>query len=328
MAARGAIPLPPVELVTVLFILMNDPEPEVKATATESLRSLPDSLLGNILNADIHPAIIRSLAHFHSGNENHLEKIALNPNTDDSTIAFLATLSFKRLIEIIANNQERLLRSPSIVDALGDNPLTGRSTIDRILSFLGLQTKGEQISGDPVSELEALSQREAEEMLLAMLGADAKHLAKKLIEEDAEINDEVKGNLLSLIGKMSVFEKIKLAMLGNREARGILVRDRNKIVATAAIRSPKITENEVESFAKSKALCDEVLRIIANNREWTKNYQVKFGLATNPKCSLPTAMKFLVHLQERDLRQVAKSKDVPGPIAAQARRILIQRGKN
>ena len=83
---------------------------------------------------------------------------------------------------------------------------------------------------------------------------------------------------------MTVFQKIKLARMGNKEARGLLVRDRNKIVATAAVRSPKITENEVAGFAKARNVSDEVMRIIARNREWTRNYKVKLALATNPKC--------------------------------------------
>ena len=44
MAARGAPPLPPVDLATVLFVLMHDPDPEVKSVARESLEGLPDNV--------------------------------------------------------------------------------------------------------------------------------------------------------------------------------------------------------------------------------------------------------------------------------------------
>jgi hypothetical protein len=115
--------------------------------------------------------------------------------------------------------------------------------------------------------------------------------------------------------------------MGNKEARGLLIRDRNKIVAAAAIRSPKITGQEVESFAKARNVSDEVLRIIANNRDWTRSYNVKLALATNPKCPVPTAMKFVNYLQERELRSIMRSKDVPTPISTQARRLLQKKGK-
>jgi hypothetical protein len=70
-----------------------------------------------------------------------------------------------------------------------------------------------------------------------------------------------------------------------------------------------------------------VIRVIAANREWTRSYQVKLGLATNPKCPPPTAMKFLNHLQDRDLRSIMKSKDVPSLVSNHARRILSKKGK-
>ena len=127
---------------------------------------------------------------------------------------------------------------------------------------------------------------------------------------------------------MNVMQRIKLARMGNKEARGLLVRDRNKIVASAAIRSPKITDNEVEGFAKARNVSDEVLRIISNNRDWTRSYGVKVALATNPKCPVPTAMKFVNYLQERDLRAIMKSKDVPSLISTHARRLLEKKGKH
>jgi hypothetical protein len=80
-------------------------------------------------------------------------------------------------------------------------------------------------------------------------------------------------------------------------------------------------------MAKARNVCDEVLRIIASNREWTRAYQVKLALSTNPKCPVPTAMKFLNFLQERDLKNIMKSKDVPSPVAMHARRMLQKKGK-
>jgi hypothetical protein len=325
MAATGAMPLPPIEMATVLFVLMNDADPEIKKTARHSLQNLPDSICDPVLVGATHPAVLGTMAHLYREQENRIEKIALNGATDDPTIAFLATLPSKRVIEIIGNNQERLMRSPAIVDALGDNALTGRATIERILTFLGVIDAAN--AEDDKFEQEELSEADAEAALLAILGSDAKDLAKQLAKEDSEMSEELKGSLSVLIAKMSVFHKIKLASMGNKEARGILIRDKNKIVAAAAIRSPKITDNEVEAFSKSRQLSDDVLRIISMNREWTKMYAVRYGLATNPKCPLPSAMKFLALLQEKDLRQIAKSKEVPGPIVGQAKRILAQRGK-
>jgi hypothetical protein len=231
-----------------------------------------------------------------------------------------------------------MLREPEIVEALGANPLTSRATIDRILNFLGLERPEAEAASDlslDTPPLEAtLSDVDAEATLRAILGDDTGGLAEELVEdreddakEPAPDPEDANTNLYALVQGLSVFQKIKLARMGNKEARSLLVRDRNKIVATAAIRSPKITDNEVVAFAKARSVCDEVLRAIAANRDWTRNYQVKLGLATNPKCPQATAIKFLNYLQERDLRGIMKSRDVPTAVATHARRILAKKGK-
>jgi hypothetical protein len=122
-------------------------------------------------------------------------------------------------------------------------------------------------------------------------------------------------------------QKIKLARFGNAEARSILIRDRNKLVSSAAIRSPKVGDNEVLTFAKSRAVSDDILRVIGNSREWCKNKSIKVALVMNPKTPVSTSMKFLGHLSDGELLSAMKSKDVAGPVAAQARRMLIKKGK-
>jgi len=320
MAARGALPLPPIDLASVLFALLHDPDPEVKELAGASLAGLPDGLCSAVLSGETHPALLSYLARVFAENEERLELIALNPHTDDPTVAFLAGRPCKRVVEIVANNQKRLLRAPEIVDALGSNPLTGRAVIDRILSFLG-----EAPAED--AERKEISDGDAEAALRAILGDDLGGFASELVRESEDGTEIESANLYALIQKMSVFQKIKLARLGNKEARGLLVRDRNKVVAIAAITNPKVTENEAIGIAQSRNVHDEVLRVVSRNREWTRAYPVKLALAMNPKCAPPTAMTFVNHLHERDLKNIMRSKDVARSIATHARRILMKKGK-
>ncbi len=326
MASRGALPLSPIDLATVLFALMHDPDPEVKSTARDSLENLPDNVLTTVCSGEAHPALLSHLAHALKDNEARVELIALNASAEDSTIAFLGTLPYKRVVDIVSNNQERMMRAPEIVDALGGNPLTGRSVIERILNFLGMEEPdaGPEAAG-PISDADA------EAALRAVLGADLGDFARNLVEESGEEGaEEAKkqsGNLYSLVQRMSVFQKIKLARIGNKEARGLLIRDRNKVVAVAAVSSPKMTDNEVVGIAQSRSVSDEVLRIVATNRQWTRNYKVKLALSTNPKTPQPTAMKFVNFLQDNDLKSIVKSKDVPTVISTHARRILMKKGK-
>jgi hypothetical protein len=326
MAARGALPLPPIELATVLFALIHDPDAEVKSVAGESLAGLPASVLEPVLSGPAHPALLSYLAHAFRESEERLERIALNAATDDDTVARLAACPYKRIVEIVSNNQERLARCPAIVEALGANPLTGRSVIDRILSFLGVPVRDDDAE---FAAPDDLSEDAAVAALRAVLGDELGHFAQELVREGGGSGDEEQNeaNLYALIQKLSVVQKVKLARLGNAQARGLLIRDRNKIVSTAAIQSPKITDNEVVGYAQSRNLSDEVLRVIASNRLWTRNYKVKLSLVYNPKCPQMMALKFVPHLHESDLRGLMRSKDVHANVAAQARRLLSKKGK-
>jgi hypothetical protein len=329
MASRGALPLQPLELATVLFALMHDDDAEVKATARDSLEGLPDTVIEVVLTAPAHPALLDHLARAFTSSESRLERIALNPATADGTCAFLAAQPYLSIVEIVANNQQRLMRSPAIVEALGANPLTGRSVIERILAFLGVPApaRDEEDDGPPPIPVEEVSEEEARAALEVVLGASFAALVDEQAEPVADQELEQGGSLYSLIQNLSVFQKIKLGRAGNKEARSLLVRDRNKIVAIAAVTSPKITEQELLSIAQSRNVSDEVIRIVSRNKDATRSYQVKLALATNPKTQQATAMKFVNYLQDKDLQKLMKSKDVPSVIATHARRLLTRKGK-
>jgi hypothetical protein len=322
MAARGALPLEPLDLATLLFALCHDPEQEVQSQARESLAKLPEEILNPTLRGPAHPALLAHLAQFHRENETFCQTIALNPATSDQTVAFLATLPLRSVVEIVSNNQERMQREGKIVDALGENPLTGRAVIERILSFLGIATTDEEedtTNREPTEE-------EATRAVLAVLGDQSISTAKLLTSEEDSDEETSGDSIFAAIQKMSVMQKIKLARIGGKEARTLLIKDRNKVVAMSAIQSPKITETEVISIAQSRSVSDEILRMIANNKEWTRSYPVKLALTTNPKTPLPQAIKFLNYLQDRDLRALMKSKDVSSAISSHARRLLDKKG--
>ncbi|MFQ5697300.1 MAG: hypothetical protein ACE5IL_03325 [Myxococcota bacterium] len=324
MAARGALPLPPAEVALVVFALTFDPEAEVKERALETLRTLPDPIVDALVGEALHPGLLALLAEIHREHAGRLERIALNPATSDETLCFLATLPHPNVVDAISHNQARLVACDALLESLGENPLTGAATIERILEFLGRE-RGE-IPAAPVSETAAEDPAADPESEAAAALPEVLLTESEPPLHESE-RDERSRNLQSLIAEMSVVEKVKLARLGNAEARGLLVRDRNRIVATAAIRSPKLSENEVTHYAKSRNVSDDVLRILAHSREWTRSYPVKLALCTNPKTPIPAAIKFINYLTDRDLKAIMKSRDVPGPVSQQARRILMRKGK-
>jgi hypothetical protein len=132
-------------------------------------------------------------------------------------------------------------------------------------------------------------------------------------------------SLYAQILGMSIGQKIKLALRGNGDARTILLRDGSKLVRRFVLMNPRINDTEIVAITRNKTIDEDLLRIISDKREWLRLYQVRVGLATNPKTSLPLAIKLVGTLDERDIRQISKSKNVQQGVAAQARRLLFQK---
>ena len=125
-----------------------------------------------------------------------------------------------------------------------------------------------------------------------------------------------------VLANLPVIERMKLAMRGTREQRGQLIRDSNRLVAAAVLSSPKLTEAEIEAFAKMANLSEDVLRVIALNRAWVKNYNVVSALTRNPKVPTALAMGFLQRLNDRDLKKLAIDRNVSEPVRLAARKFV------
>lgn len=345
LAARGSVPLPPVHLSIALFFLGNIGDDEMKAAANGTLLGLPEGIRKTIVEApDSHPMIIDFLVRPLEPESPLLESAALNKVTHDETIEYLAAIPIKRLVDIIGQNQIRIIRHPPIVDVLGNNPMTSQALIRRLVQFLALQTgaitkeeaKKQRTTfvSDPdmAKEEEYYTDEDMMDMEVTLPEgfespwADSSDLPSEFMEEsEGEMSEDETLNMSAKIADMSISQKIKAAMMGNKEARGILVRDTNKIISSTALNSPRITDGEIEVFSKSRGMSDDIIRQIANNREWTRNYMVKVNLVNNSKTPFQTALKFLNFLTNRDLTQAARSKMIPSSVAGSAKKLISKR---
>jgi regulator of extracellular matrix RemA (YlzA/DUF370 family) len=127
--------------------------------------------------------------------------------------------------------------------------------------------------------------------------------------------------LIRRIMLMTVKDRIKLAMKGDREARAILIRDSNKVVVTAVIHNPRITDHEVENIASMRTVFDEVLRLIALNRAWARAYPIIHNLARNPRTPIATAMSILPRIRSKDLKNISQNRNVSEAVRRQAFRL-------
>lgn len=147
--------------------------------------------------------------------------------------------------------------------------------------------------------------------------------ASKRKELDTEAVQESEFvNLFQQVQQMKVSEKIQLALKGNKEARALLLKDSNKQVILAVLNSPRLTEQEVESIAQSKNVSEDILRVVANNRNWMKNYGIIVGLVNNPKTPVGLSLGFIKNLKPKELNNLAKNKGVPEVIRSSAGKFL------
>lgn len=127
-----------------------------------------------------------------------------------------------------------------------------------------------------------------------------------------------------VLSSLSIVERMKLAMKGTREQRSQLIRDSNRMVATAVLSSPKLTDAEIEAFTKMGNVSEDVLRIIGTNRSWLKNYGVTLGLVKNPKTPPGLSMQLINRLSERDVKMLAVDRNVPEALRLVARKLMVK----
>lgn len=162
--------------------------------------------------------------------------------------------------------------------------------------------------------------------LLEVREEDAAQFPRELIvERDEEYTAAQRENLYQMIIGMSVPQKIRLAMLGNREARKMLAHDRNQMIPKAVLRSPKLTDNEILTFAQERSTPEDIILAICKNRTWLKKYQIKLALVSNPKTPLSIAVQFLDHLHDKDLQALSRDKNIPSALAQIAWQVFNKR---
>jgi hypothetical protein len=342
MAATGIAPgVRPAELLALLVLFSRSDRSGVRAAAQKTLAAPPEQLVAGAITTDLHPAVIDALARACLERRDVLEKILAMPRVEMETVEEVAKHGSEAVTELIATNEERLLGHPRIIERLYLNKNTRMSTADRLIDLAvrnGVVLTGIAAFKEVTVALqnELIPQPSDEPTPDDVLFQETEQVARSLEtppdvdthHEDDEGKERLKEQFLPLykrLGAMTMSQKIRRAMLGTKEERMLLVRDSNRVVSGAAIRSPMMQEAEVVLISRNKNIGDEVLRVISTTPEWLKSYSVKKNLVENPKTPVTVATRLVQHLREADLRNVAKSKNVTGPVKDAARRHLDRR---
>ncbi len=370
-AARGLLPLPQSDLLEVLVALSSSDDSELSDAACETLQAeSSEDLLYAAKAEDTAPSVLAYLATVKGGARELYEASILNNKTPDNALARLAASATDgSLLELIAVNQQRLVRFPDIIEAILANPARSSEADRRARETRQEFFEKERGARQIAEELRARGKIAAAEFfesaeLTTATGQvsleDAWVIAEHIEVTDDDIDDawlpperyeelvtetaeeiaaniqriieheriEAAGDLsverISLIRRimlMNTRDRMKLAMKGDREARGVLIRDSNKVVASAVINNPRITEHEVEKIAAMRTVSDEVLRLIALNRGWARSYGIIHSLARNPRTPIPTVVGLLNRIRTKDLLALSQNRNVSDAVRRQAMRL-------
>lgn len=324
---QGIMPLETEELVEALFLICSEDE-SLLELAGETYEGLPDAFKKTFFeDRDLTPDL---LAFFLIRMEQPVEALSsmlLNPALPAPAIRQIAPRLDVALLDIVVNNQVKILEDPSIIEALRTNGHLSINQKQKLDDYERLLLK-DLVS--PAAELETKSIEEIEQEAIAeakdfvkLFGKEKESQPKRDHGRKAESEGKEEGrvSVLEQLTSMSVPQKIQAAIKGDREVRGILVRDANKMVCTAVIKSPRITEAEVEFYSNLRNVQTDVLRIIANNREWMRNYKIVSNLVHNPRTPLTFSMKLIHRLNSKDIRNLVRDRGVPEALRTTARRM-------
>jgi len=368
-AARGMLPLPQNDLLEVLVALTASDDAQIAAAAVETLKAeTSEDLLIAASGEDTAPSVLAHLAQSDSATAVH-EATILNTHTPDHALVKLAaTTPHSSLLELITINQQRLVRTPEIIEAILANPACSGEAERRALETRKEFFEKERGARQIADELRARGQTAAAEFfeaadlstaggdlsvedawliaqhievadadlddtwlpaeryedLVSETAADAAANVQRIIEHERLESGEVSAERVSLIRRimfMNTKDRIKLARKGDREARSILIRDSNKVVCSAVVNNPRITEHEIENIASMRTVADEVLRVIALNRAWARSYLIIHNLARNPRTPIPTVMNILPRIRTKDLQSLSLNRNVSEAVRRQAYRL-------
>jgi hypothetical protein len=361
MGAKGLAPgLKPGETLAVICALSLGTDAHAE-TARKTLANLPLPLLNGALATDVQPGVLDVLGPVYAKDANVAEKILHHPSLLPATVVAMAALCSEGVTELIATNEELLLKYPAILEKLYLNKNTRMSTADRLLELA--VRNGVECPGIPAFdqakraiEGELIAEASDEPSFDDLQFKDAQKIAKDVVlaeGEDTHALDPATGKeevvekakpLHAVWADLRPPAKIRLLTLGSvktldsegeeeehsfdmKAIRMLGVRDPNPLVAVAALKAPGMSDSEVVRIAAMRNVSEDVLREIANSKEWTRVYHVKFNLCSNPRTPYGHSSKFIMHLRDNDLKTVSKSKDVPGAVQTAARQQLSRKGK-
>jgi hypothetical protein len=320
MAAQGALPLGPADLADLLEFLLHDVDEEIRDGASVSLVGFAVGDMRALAKDRSSPPGLLAWILAHREERDLKEFVLQNVSLADEAIEAQAATLPEELAELVVINQTRLLRRTSLLETLEQNPNLNRDQQRRLRELRESFHIGEQPPAPAPPPVVPPPEPVEAEPEPPPPATEAEAIAQYL--GDDEQQDDKKISTVQRIYRMNTAEKLIAALKGSREDRAILVRDTNRLVSSAVLGSPRLTDVEIESFAGMKSLSDEVLRKIGSHREWTKRYGVVANLVKNPRTPLAISLGLVSRLNPRDIKGLSVDRNVPEVIRKQAQKFI------
>lgn len=316
-AARGALSLPPEEIVEILVYLSG--HHLFAEQAKLSLAGFDKEVMKKIAaDPATAPDVVNYLADPENLRPDLVAAVIANPSLAESKLLELAMSHSHEALAAMAASP-RVQKSPTVLRVLADNAELGAELRGRVQALLdSLQPHGTAHSEDDVLGIDEDVARYVSEHAAEIRAEEAKGFEltdltddeKHEIQQQKSEEERKRMSPLQKIAGLTVGDRVQLAMKGNREERYILIRDGCKVVSSAVLECPKLTDQEVETFAAMKNVQETVLRGIAGKRKFMKLYPVIRALASNPRCPLDVSLPMMKSLLVQDLRSLSMNKNV------------------
>jgi hypothetical protein len=324
----GSLPVPTRDLLFALAHAGLRETPYTKR-ALDFFSSMPESLLSGVLLEAIEPPAPLQLVLCHRKEPALLEAALLNPSLTAAIVEASVPSLPGSVLEIVLNNQVLWMERPRILDLLEEHP-EGEYVIKRRVNefrFDVLRLIPEEVKQD---RLEIIEEVEAGRLDRAWSELP---LPKEKSKEEAEAEDESEEMAAErrLLAQNPAVDdegqEINLTLKGGKEERTLLIRESNRLIQVNVIRNGRITEGEVAYIAQMRTVNEEVLRIIANSREWMKKYPITKALVMNPRTPLPVAMTHFKRLYDSDMKLLIKDRNVAELLRREAKRLMEMKAK-
>jgi hypothetical protein len=341
MASKGVIPgAKPHEIVIAISVLAGREDEKLRESAAATLAKLPPPILTGALSADLPGSVILQLARAYLNNHEVVERILRMPRISGEALELMAVGADERAGEIIATNEELMLKHPVVIEKLYMNKRVRMSTADRLIELCVRNNIELSISAFKEAAMaiknELIPEPSEEPTFDDVLFRETQDAAEKLElgddedthEIDEEGEEKVKAKVIPLyarMAEMTVSQKIRCATLGSSAERLLCVRDSNRLVAAAAAKSPLLKEPEAVQISASRNVSEDVLRLVAMNKDFTRNYQIKLNLVSNPRTPFTFASRLVPMLRDSELKMLSKSKNVTGAISTAVRQQLAKK---